>query len=231
MQGTHNVGPVKLFVELGCFQILIIEEAHVRLGILPYGKILSGFLTAATDGQNFGGKFGIGLQLVCKVSIEFFCPLHQQAIDLIGVHTGNDVLGNVGELGIIEQRTCRIQLLCIELEGIGSSVGISPAPVFEVGIQQSHDILIHCLYRETLGLIVGQSQFGVLSLTKLALGGTIHLHQGSNVNILGQLEAQSLKQLDMEGQGRQPFVAADHMGSAHEMIVHSMGKVIGGDAV
>ena len=36
---------------------------------------------------------------------------------------------------------------------------------------------------------------------------------------------------DVEGKGSHPFVAPDDMGSAHQMIVHGMGKVIGGNAV
>ena len=51
------------------------------------------------------------------------------------------------------------------------------------------------------------------------------------MDILGQLKAQSFEQLDVEGQGGQPLVTANHVGGAHQMIVHRMSKVIGGDAV
>ena len=51
------------------------------------------------------------------------------------------------------------------------------------------------------------------------------------MNVLGQFEAQSLEQLDMEGQGSQPLVTTDNMGGVHQVIIHRMGKVIGGDAV
>ena len=51
------------------------------------------------------------------------------------------------------------------------------------------------------------------------------------MDILGQLEAQRLEQLNVEGQAGQPFVAPDDMGGAHEVIVHGMGEVVGGNAI
>ena len=51
------------------------------------------------------------------------------------------------------------------------------------------------------------------------------------MNILGQLESQGLEQLNVEGQGGQPLIAPDHMGGAHQVVIHGMGKMIGGDAV
>ena len=51
------------------------------------------------------------------------------------------------------------------------------------------------------------------------------------MDVLGQLEAQRLEQLNVEGQAGQPFVAPDDMGGAHEVVIHGVGKVIGGNAV
>ena len=51
------------------------------------------------------------------------------------------------------------------------------------------------------------------------------------MNILGQLEAQRLKQLNVEGQAGQPFVAPDDVGGAHEVVVHGVGEVVGGNAI
>ena len=51
------------------------------------------------------------------------------------------------------------------------------------------------------------------------------------MDILGQLEAQCLEQLNVERQTGQPFVTPHHMGGAHQMVVYCMGEMIGGDAV
>ena len=51
------------------------------------------------------------------------------------------------------------------------------------------------------------------------------------MDVLGKLKAQGLEQLNMEGQGGQPLVSPDHVGGAHQVVVHGVGKVIGGDAV
>ncbi len=44
-------------------------------------------------------------------------------------------------------------------------------------------------------------------------------------------EAQRLEKLDVEGQAGQPLIAAHYVGRAHEMVIHGVGEVIGGDAV
>ena len=51
------------------------------------------------------------------------------------------------------------------------------------------------------------------------------------MHILRRLKAQGAEELQMEGQTRQPLVAAHHMGRAHQVIVHRMGKVVGRDPV
>ena len=51
------------------------------------------------------------------------------------------------------------------------------------------------------------------------------------MHIFGQLKAQSLKQLNVEGQGGEPLIPPDHMGGAHQVVIHGVGKVVGGDAV
>ena len=51
------------------------------------------------------------------------------------------------------------------------------------------------------------------------------------MDILGQLEAQGLEQLNVEGETGQPFIAPHHMGGAHQVVVHRVGKVVGGNSV
>ena len=51
------------------------------------------------------------------------------------------------------------------------------------------------------------------------------------MGILGRLESQHIEELEMSGHRGDPFVAAHHMGGAHQAVVHGVGKVIGGDAV
>ena len=51
------------------------------------------------------------------------------------------------------------------------------------------------------------------------------------MDVLGRLEAQGAEKLQMEGQAGEPFIAADHMGRAHEMVVHRVGEVVSRDAV
>ena len=135
------------------------------------------------------------------------------------------------QLGIVKQRACGVQLLGAEGEGVDIRIGVGPPPVLEVGIQHGHQVFPHGLCREALRLVVGQSQLGVFPLGELPLGVAVHFHQRSNVDILGQLEAQGLEQLDVEGQAGQPLVAPDYMGGAHQVVVHGVGEVIGGNAV
>ena len=51
------------------------------------------------------------------------------------------------------------------------------------------------------------------------------------MNILGEFEAQSLEQLDVEGEGGEPLIASDNMGGTHQVIVHSVSEMIGGDTI
>ena len=51
------------------------------------------------------------------------------------------------------------------------------------------------------------------------------------MDVFRQLEAQGLEQLDVEGQGGQPLIAPDYMGGAHQVVIHGVGEVIGGNAV
>ena len=74
-------------------------------------------------------------------------------------------------------------------------------------------------------------RFGVFALGQLTLAGAILFHDGADMHILGRLKAQHTEQLQMDRHRRDPFVPADNMGGAHQMIVHRVGEVIGGDAV
>ena len=56
-------------------------------------------------------------------------------------------------------------------------------------------------------------------------------HDGGAVDILGDLPAEGLVQQVVLGGGGKVFVAADDMGDAHGVVVHHVGKVVGGHAV
>ena len=60
----------------------------------------------------------ISSQLVRKIGIKFLCPIQQQFIDLGSIHTGDYILGNIRQLGVVKQRTGGVQLLGAEFEGI-----------------------------------------------------------------------------------------------------------------
>ena len=67
----------------------------------------------------------------------------------------------------------------------------------------------------------------------MALGHLIVLvpHDGRAVDIGGNFPAEGfIKQIVLGGRG-QIFAAPDHMGDSHEMIVHHIGKIIGGKTV
>ena len=51
------------------------------------------------------------------------------------------------------------------------------------------------------------------------------------MDILGKLKAKGLEQLNVEGKTGQPFVPTDHMGGAHQVVIHRVSKVIGGNTV
>ena len=48
---------------------------------------------------------------------------------------------------------------------------------------------------------------------------------------LGSEKPERPEQLNVEGQAGQPLIATDYVGGAHEVIVHGVGEVVGGDAV
>ena len=47
----------------------------------------------------------------------------------------------------------------------------------------------------------------------------------------GPLPAQLVEELHVHGQGGQPFLPPHHVGDPHQVVVHHVGEVIGGDAV
>ena len=51
------------------------------------------------------------------------------------------------------------------------------------------------------------------------------------MHILGSLEAQVVEELEVLGQGGEPLLTADDQIGAHEVIVHGVGEVVGGDTV
>src|SRR5699024_7336502 len=57
------------------------------------------------------------------------------------------------------------------------------------------------------------------------------LHDGRAVDVGRDLPAEGLIQQVVLGGGGQVFAAADDVGDAHQVIVHHVGKVVGGHAV
>ena len=51
------------------------------------------------------------------------------------------------------------------------------------------------------------------------------------MGVAGHGEAQQLEHLHVEGDGGDPLVRADHIGGAHQVVVHHMGEMVGGQAV
>ena len=56
-------------------------------------------------------------------------------------------------------------------------------------------------------------------------------HDGGAVDIGGDLPAEGLIEQVVLGSGGEVLAAPDHVGDAHEVIVHHVGKVVGGQAV
>ena len=56
-------------------------------------------------------------------------------------------------------------------------------------------------------------------------------HNGRAVDIAGNIPTEALVQQVVLGGGGQVLAASDHMGDAHQVVVHHIGKVIGGQAV
>ena len=56
-------------------------------------------------------------------------------------------------------------------------------------------------------------------------------HDGCAVDILGDLPAEGLIQQVVLGGGGKIFVAADDVGDAHGVVVHHVGKVVGGQSI
>lgn len=163
----------------------VVEEAHVGLGLLPGGKILPGLFASPANGEDGHGVGRVSFQGLGKVRVKLPGILRNQVIDLLGRHGGDHVLGHVAELGVVEQGTGGVQLLGGELEFPGVCGGIGPPPVLVVGVQKGHDVLVDGLHREALGFIIGESQLRVLPLAELPLGGSIHLHERADVDVLG----------------------------------------------
>ena len=67
----------------------------------------------------------------------------------------------------------------------------------------------------------------------MALGHLVVLvpHDGGAVDVGGDLPAEGLIQQIVLGRGGQVLAAPDHVGDAHEVIVHHVGEVVGGQAV
>ena len=79
--------------------------------------------------------------------------------------------------------------------------------------------------------IEGERKLRILALGELALALAVHLHERAIVPVLGARKTQHVKQFEVNGQGREPLLAADDQRRAHQVIVHRVRKVIGRDAV
>ena len=78
--------------------------------------------------------------------------------------------------------------------------------------------------------VVVKRKLRVFALGKFALAAVfIHLHQHGSVAVDRQGKAELLEQFHMNGQGGKPLFAPHDMGGAHQMVVHSVREVIGGN--
>src|SRR5699024_1480299 len=56
-------------------------------------------------------------------------------------------------------------------------------------------------------------------------------HDGGAVDVGGHLPAEGLVEQVVLGGGGQVLAAPDHVGNAHQVVVHHVGEVVGGQAV
>ena len=92
---------------------------------------------------------------------------------------------------------------------------------------QQGDVIDHRLRQEALGDQILEGSVPV-PLGQLVVGV---LHHRGAVDVMGHLPAERLVQQIVLGGAGQILVAPYHMGDAHGMIVHHVGKIVGGHAV
>ena len=212
---------------------LIEHEVHVALCVRPESEVLARLLAAAADGEICLGERRVAGQERMELLVVRRAPLGNVAVDLIGGHAGNDVLGNVAQLFDVEQCARTAHFLGGEREIVHRQGRICAAPLLEVGVQQRHQVLEHRRNRIALLGVESQRQLGVLALGQLALaaGFRVDLHELRGVRVLRRLPAHRAEQLKVYRQGREPFLAADNDGRAHQVVIDYVREVVGRDTV
>ena len=77
------------------------------------------------------------------------------------------------------------------------SLGICNAPLLKVGVEQREQELPYSFGADTLLLIVGEGEFGVFSLGKLALAAVFEFHESSCVAVNGLFPAECVEKFNV----------------------------------
>ena len=229
--GANFLGAHALWVFAAGSEKLVIEERHIVLHFAPNGDILSRLRNASTDG-NYGLRiFRVGSQNHIEISVVFLCPVGEVAPNLLGGEHGNNVFGNVAELVKVEEGAGNTHLVGGKLEILVRLLGVRKPPFLKVGVEEGEQVLYYGGNGEALCKVEVQSKLRVLALGELALAAAVHLHKLCGVNILRHFPAKGREKLNVHRPCGKPFLAANHMGGTHKVVVHHMGEVIGGYAV
>ena len=210
---------------------VVIEVGDEVRDLGPFGDIFSRLLSATVDAEDPERLVLVSGQKIVKVFVVFLRPGEHPVEDRFRAHDGDDVLRNVVEFRKVEQRAGHAHLLEIEREVREWCFLVGAAPVFEVRVGERQQVLEDRLFRVALFHIVADRRLRVLPLGKLALVAVIEFHDGGDVRVLRSTEPAVLEQLQVDRHGGDPLIAADHVGRAHEVVVHTVGEVVGRDAV
>jgi len=217
----HSLGD--LGVGLG---LLVSEELNVIIGqcveeIDLFGNVRQLFAPGLQQRGDPGGVDSGVLHRLTDVRLCNLCKggrLHGPEIGGVEIGQLLDVensggLGDTGDVEHLHQLVQREDLL------LGEFALGRPA-------QQRH-IVQNGVRQEALSLQI------LVGGIAVALGHLVVLvpHDGRAVDVGGDLPAEGLVQQIVLGCGGQVLAAPDHVGDAHEVIVHHVGEVVGGQAV
>ena len=104
-------------------------------------------------------------------------------------------------------------------------------PFLVVGVEEGEDVFHDALRRVAEALVVVHVGAHIALRELLLRAVLVELHQLRDVEILRHLEAKLAEELDVLGEGGEPFLAADNVGGAHQMIVNGVCEMVGRDSV
>ena len=232
LQCRADIGAVKLFrVSVLDGKQAVIEEVHVALDVRPCCKVLTGLFAAATDGKDRLCIIGVCVQELTECGVKLPRPCACLPENFFRRHAGNHILADIVQLVEVEQASRRAHLLDIEGElGIGL-VRVLCVPLLVVGVEQGHDILANAGGGVAHAAVVIHIRAHIALGEFLLVAVFVKSHDLRNVQILRQTETEIAEQHQVLGKARKPLLAADDVRSSHQMVVHRVGEVIGGNAV